>query len=332
MKKIVFLFGSVVILFACCSTHKQGSTLTTIDSTLQAQATAILDSELTRWNVEAGQVMVMETRTGHILAMTRLEKVDSAEYVPSETFDTPQPSGLFRAVSLLAMLESGKIQLDDTLDTGHGIYIVNGDTIRDHSFYIGGYGVVDLLYGTIYNSDVAIVKGVQKAFSDSTDYYKGLEKLGYEPCDGSCGGYLYHALGHHKTTQQQILEFFNAIANDGTMLKAQMENRKEEVLNEQIASQESIDSLKLTFLLNITHGLGKSVKSDSIAVAGLGYTLGNASPRTTTFCGYVPAEEPQYTIIVTFEKNELPIGVRMPGTVFKEIAEYLMTEFQHKEQ
>ncbi len=323
---------SVVVLFACCSTHKQGGASTTIDSTLQPMATALLDSGLVKWHADAGQVIVMETQTGRILAMTRLEKGDSTDYVSSDKIDTPQPSGLFRAVSLLAMLESGKIQLNDTLDTGLGIYIVNGDTIRDYNWARGGYGVVDLLCGTVYNSDIAIVKGVQQAFSDSADYYNALEKLGFEPCDGSCGGYLYHALGHHKTTQQRMLEFYNAIANGGTMLKAQTENRKVEVLKEQIASWECIDSLALSFFTYTTRGLGKFAWIDSIGVEGLGDTIIKDSPIATDFCGYFPIEDPQYTIIVTFEKKARPISSLMPGEVFKGIAKYLMAEYSHKDK
>ncbi len=304
----------------------QESAKSTIDAGVQEMVTCALDSGLVRTHgADAGQVAVMDVKTGHILALSRLERVGSAEYAPSEEFYTQHSSGLFKAVSLLAMLESGNVHLSDTVYCEQGVYEVEGITIKDHNWHLGGYGMLSVEQGMGQNSNIAHVKEMQLAFSDSTDYYKALEAMGFEPCDGSCG-YIYHSMGRHKSTQMQRLEFFNAVANGGTVVAAQLEDGEPQVIMERMASRESLDSLSEAMESHIYKGLGARAKTENAVAVGYGAMIDEDDHYILDFCGYVPEEAPRYTIIVTLEKSELPASASMSGAIFKEIADCLMSE------
>jgi len=76
----------------------------------------------------------MESQTGRIKALVGIERKDSAQWQETGEFCKPQPTGLFTTMSMLAVLESGKVHLNDTVDTGNGIYAIDEDNvIKDHN-------------------------------------------------------------------------------------------------------------------------------------------------------------------------------------------------------
>ncbi len=319
-----------MVLLVCGTVYgqesEQESAETTIDESVQEMVTCALDSGLVKaYGADAGQVAVMDVKTGRILALSRLERVDSAEYVSSDEFYTPHSSGLFKAVSLLAMLESGNLHLSDTVYCEGGIYEVDGMTIKDHNWHRGGYGMLSVEQGMGQNSNIAHVKELQLAFKDSTEYYEALGRMGFEPCDGSCG-YIYHSMGRHKSTQMQRLEFFNAVANGGTVVAAQLEEGEPQVIMERMASRESLDSLSEAMERHIYNGLGRKAGTVNAVAVGYGAVIDEDDHYILDFCGYVPKEAPRYTIIVTLEKSELPASASMSGAIFKEIADRLMSD------
>jgi len=83
------------------------------------------------------------------------------------------------------------------------------------------------------------------------------------------------------------------------------------------------------------HATAKSVKSNIVRIAGktgtaqisqgaLGYKAGQTK-HNVSFCGYFPADNPEYTAIVVLTAPEgLPSGGRMAGSIFKKVAERTM--------
>ena len=81
---------------------------------------------------------------------------------------------------------------------------------------------------------------------------------------------------------------------------------------------------KLVNIVNTDTGVGKSVKSDKILIAGKTGTLQlEENKYRVSFCGYFPADNPKYSGIVIIDnpKNGAPSGGVMAGKVFKEITE-----------
>ena len=126
MKYTIYVITVISGLTSCQNKQQVTAPISTIDSTLQTNATVILEDKLSEINAQSGQVIVMEVQTGQIKALVGLTKKDSTNYQPCENFSVWQPTGLMHPISLLAALETGKVKLSDKVDTGNGIYQVHG--------------------------------------------------------------------------------------------------------------------------------------------------------------------------------------------------------------
>lgn len=311
MKRIIATLVILCILSAC--QHKQQVTvpISTIDSTLQTNATAILESKLSEINAQSGQVIVMEVQSGQIKALVGLTRKDSTNYQPCENFSVWQSTGLMHPISLLAALETGKVKLSDKVDTGNGIYQVHGRELKDHNWHRGGYGELTIQEGLAASSNIATYKTVEKAFGDNPQtFFDLLTNMSYGKPDSINGiaslqpykitekNITWNCIGYEQLISPiQVLTFYNAIANNGKMIQPQLYKDSVVVINPQIASRASIDSLKLALAFNITDGLGQHAKSDKVLVAGMQGTSslstnedGTKGMYAVEFCGYFPTD------------------------------------------
>ena len=140
MKSRLLISTIMIGLVSCQSKQQATETISTIDSTLQTNATAIMGSKLSAINAQSGQVIVMEVQSGQIKALVGLTKKDSTNYQSCENFSVWQSTGLMHPISLLVALETGKVKLSDKVDTGNGIYQIHGRELKDHNWHRGGYG------------------------------------------------------------------------------------------------------------------------------------------------------------------------------------------------
>ena len=325
-----------VSLSSCQFKQKEVELTSTIDSTLQVKATSILENKLSEINAQSGQVIIMEVQTGQIKALVGLERQDSANYQPCENFALSQESGLMHPVSLLAALESGKVKLSDKVDTGNGIYSVYGRSLKDHNWNRGGYGELTVQEGLAVSSNITTYKTMEKAFGDNPQsYFDLLAKMDYGKPDSIIGianlKPAYFVTPKDSNWTNQMLTFYNAITNNGKMIQPQLYKDSVVVINPQIASKANIDSLKQALVFNITDGFGQSAKSDKVVVAGMQGTSSLSTNEDSTmdmyaveFCGYFPADNPKYSIIVSINKIDLPAsGGLMAGDVFRKIVDYM---------
>lgn len=288
---------ALVILSATCSPIKQKveQSSTTIDSTLQIKVDSMLQNRLSELDATSGQVIVMEIRTGEIKASVGTEL-------------TPQESGLVRTASLLAALETKTIQLSDTVDVGNGILTIGKDTLLDHNWYKGGYGKITIQQGFGLSSNIANYKTAKHTFKDAQALAKALAKYGYQVKDTSL---VYNPSGYGVfTTPLQNLTFYNAIAQ-GT-----------------IGDKGTVNDIKRALEYTVTDGLARPAMSDEVKIAGATGTIQLPNGEyAVEFCGYFPADNPQYSVIVSINKKDKPAsGGLMAGTVFKQIAELMMEE------
>ena len=292
MRTHILIIGILCIsLFSCQSKQQEGKQVSNIDSTLQVKATSILENKLTELNALSGQAIIMEVQTGHIKAMVGIERKDSADYQPCENFSQAHESALMHPISILAALETGKVKLADTVDVGDGIYICKEDTIKDHNWHRGGYGKITIKQGLASSSDIAVYKAIETAFNGYTQaYYDQLKDMGISNLD----------------TPLQMLTAYNSIANNKN-------------------NQANIDSLKQALEYVVTDGLGQPAKSDKVQIAGeTGTVQLEDGSYIVEFCGYFPANAPQYSIIVSIHKKELPAsGGLMAGDMFRQIVDYM---------
>lgn len=285
---------SLGMLILSCTNRKDRTTsnISDIDSTLQSLITSILEDKLSELNALSGQAIIMEVLTGQIKAMVGLERKDSATYQTSEKLPQTQTLGLIQPLSILAALETGKVKLSDTVNVGNGIYSDNGIEIKDHNWQRGGYGTITIQQGLAVSSEIAAYKTIEKAFGSEQAYKAQLNKMG---------------INLDSLNTLKMLTLYNDIAKNGN-----------------IASKANTDSLKQALKYVVTDGLGQSAKSEKVQVAGKTGTLQleNGS-YIVEFCGYFPADNPQYSIIVSINKEDLPAAGFMAGDVFKQIVDYM---------
>ena len=291
MKASIIFVAAMTILSACNMKQEKTEQVSTIDSDLQAKVTSIMESKLKEFAAQSGQVIVMDIQTGQV----------KASY--GKNFTTPYRSELVCPATLLAALETGKVHLDDTVDTGDGVCVVGNDTLFDHNWRRGGYGKMTIRQAFAYNSVVGIYKMAVKAFSDNMEEY--LSKVRE----------IYSMTGD--TTSLIVFANHGEWATVPPMLTLALVNK--------IAANEGNDSLKSALRYAVTDGLGMKANTDKTEVAGIsGTTRQEDGSYMAEFCGYFPFKKPQYSIIVAIHKKYIPVsGGAMAGSVFWEIAEYL---------
>ena len=349
-------FIALIILFllvSCQSRQQVTENISTIDSILQVNVTSLLENKLSELDALSGQAIVMEVQSGQIKALVGLTKKDSTNYQSCENFSVWQSTGLMHPISLLVALETGKVKLSDKVDTGNGIYQVHGRELKDHNWHRGGYGELTVQEGLAASSNIAIYKTMEKAFGNNPQsYFYLLANMSYGKPDSITGianlkpahfitpkdnnwtktAFVCSSIGYNQHVSPiQILTFYNAIANNGKMIQPQLFKDSVVVINPQIASRASIDSLKKALVFNVTDGLGQPAKSDKVLVAGTQGTSSLSTNENSTkdmyvveFCGYFPADNPKYSIIVSINKAGLPAsGELMAGDVFKKIVDYI---------
>ena len=368
----IILLALVVILgmiihgaFSHQQTEKYSTGKKMGDSTivpgLQAAVDSMLNAKLTEIDGLQGQVIVMEVQTGEILAMAGLERNYEGKFQPCKNFAYQQELGsLTKTASLLALLELG-VDSGYVVHTGSGVWAVDDKWImRDHNWRRGGYLDVNLSRALEVSSNIGISKPVWK-------FYKGHEKDFFEDLNKMCFGqpdyidgidglkptsyispkdsdwvnsYLaWSAIGYNrKIAPIQMLTFYNAIANDGKMVKPTLKTGEVEVINPQIASKANIKIMKTILEHVVSQGLGRKACSEFLPVAGktgtsevdvfdyyneVGVPL---SEYQVAFCGYFPADAPKYSMIVSMNKLGLPAsGGGMAGVLFHDIVEWMIT-------
>ena len=334
----------------------------TIVPELQAVADSLLNAELTLINGLQGQAIVMEVETGEILAMVGRERKFDGTFQPCENFAYQQEQGsVAKAASLLAVLETGKMKLSDEVETAGGVWPVDeGLLMRDHNWRRGGYGKISLERVLAVSSNIGMGQAVDKAFHDNQQQFfdlldkmsfgqpdsiegiNGLKPSSYsspKDSDWSKWKIWWSAIGfERKMAPIQMLTFYNAIANDGKMVKPTLKTGKVEIINPQIASKANIDSMQVALEHVVSQGLGKKAGSPFVVVAGKTgtsqvqvYEFGEDSSvdeYLLSFCGYFPANKPKYSIIVSLNKLGLPAsGGGMAGVLFHDIVEWMI---QHR--
>ena len=348
MRHTILTIIAFIGLASCQSKQETIELMSTIDSTLQVKVTSILENKLSELNALSGQTIIMEVQTGHIKAMVGLESTDSANYQPCENFSQAYESALIHPISILAALETGKVKLADTVDVGNGSYSIQDRELKDHNWHRGGYGEISIKQGLASSSNIAVYKTMEKAFGNNAQaYFNLLNNMSYGKPDSIAGianlkpayfvtpkdsgwsdtAFAWFCIGYNQTiTPIQMLTFYNAIANSGKMVQPQLYKDSTTVINPQIVSQANIDSLKQALEYVVTDGLGQPTKSDKIQIAGETGTVQLENGNyIVEFCGYFPANAPQYSIIVSIHKDGLPAsGGLMAGDVFKQITEYIL--------
>jgi cell division protein FtsI (penicillin-binding protein 3) len=347
---------------------KDGSDLyTTIDINIQDVAQSALLKALIKNNASHGCAVLMEVKTGAIKAISNLTKAlgDSMTYNESLNYALgfpTEPGSTFKLASMLATIDEYNISLEEKIQVGKGECMYYDRKMKDAHAPTEAVLTVQRAFET--SSNVGISKVVTKYFSKNPKKFIAKlnsfhlnQKLGLSiPGEGIprikqlkdkdwYGTSLpWISIGYESlVTPLQTLTLYNAIANNGKMVKPRFvkEVRKNgaivkqfdtEVIDEKIVKQETVDKAKQLMEGVVKNGSGKGLNITAFKVGGKTGTAqiaknGNYKNGGTTyqasFVGYFPAENPLYTciVIINSPSNGVYYGGVVAGPVFKEIAE-----------
>ena len=303
---------------------------------LQRQVNSILSHNIKQLNAINGQVIIMDCKSGEIKAMVNLMNTKSG--IKPAIGHLSEPTALMRTVSLLAVLEQGKIKPNDSIDTKSGMLDINGYLLEDYNWRRGGNGKISVQQGFLLSSNIATYLTVKQAFGKEYDrFYKTIINMGYglpqdsikvilpKPNDDISFAKFVNGK-NQQITPLQIIAFYNAIANNGKMVKPTFHKGETIIIKEQIASKANIAIIQQLLMRKVKDGLAHQAYSDKVSIAGeQGTTIvkkdGNNTIYCLQFCGYYPSDNPQYSIIVSLNKRGLPASGGVAGEIAKQIVE-----------
>lgn len=343
----------------------------TIDVNIQDIAHHALLGQLEKYKADHGCVIVMETKTGEIKAISNLGRTEDGKYYERLNYaigESHEPGSTFKLMSMVAALEDKVIDTSTVIDTENGQYKVYNKTVKDSKW--GGYGKISAARAFAVSSNTAFAKIININYKDNPEKFvnrlmnMGLNReLGLPvkgegkpviryPGDKGWSGISLAWMSHGyevSLTPLQTLTFYNAIANNGEMVKPRLlKEVKEwdktifkfdkEVINPSICSQETIDKVKemLKNVVEKKYGTGHGLYSPNFSMAGKTGTCQkdyvskdpNKLKYISTFSGYFPADNPKYSCIVVIHEPDKSVGyygADVSGPVFKSVAQKIYT-------
>ena len=333
---------------------------TTINIELQDIAHHSLLKQLEDFEAHHGSVVIMETKTGAIKAISNLARTEEGKYYERLNYavgESHEPGSTFKLMTIMAALEDNVIHPSTLIDTKNGELVFYGNKVRDSRK--GGYGKISAREVFKLSSNTGIVDIVMGGYSnDPKRFSERLFNMGVNqpldisihgegrpliphPNDKSWNGLTlpWMAYGYGVSlTPLQILSFYNAVANDGELVKpifVKKNNFNKVVLNPSICSKTTLRAVQdmLEAVVNEENGTAYNIKSDKYKIAGktgtcqVDYNTENVQ-YVSSFVGYFPADEPKYSCIVVIHKPNKKKGYygnMVAAPVFKSISDQIFS-------
>lgn len=345
---------------------------TTIDINLQDVAQDALRRALTYHDADHGCVVLMEVKSGRIKAIANLGRKDSANYKELLNYavgEATEPGSTFKLATIAALMEDGLVNKNTSVDCENGVKTFYNTTIKDHEAPETPYLTVQRAIEV--SSNVAVAKlAFGNYASKTTQFYNHLKDFGFtqkvdielpgaakpvlaEPKNWSGVSCAFIAHGYEvQVSPLNTLQFYNAIANNGIMVKPSLvwkvreynktvDSSETKVLNQKVLSERTVKELREILEGVVERGTATNLKTDYLKIAGKTGTAvisnhgykGNKKYQAS-FVGYFPAENPEFSMIVVVNSpnNGGYYGNVVAGKVFREVADkvYSLSIDMHK--
>lgn len=341
---------------------------TTLDMNIQDFAESALRKAILNYNADNGCVVVMEVKTGEIKAIVNFTNQkgvlrDNYNYALQNASD---PGSTFKLATLMAAVEEGKFDINkEIVNTGNGRYrLTRGITISD--VRQSGYGPITAKKVLEVSSNVGTVMLAQKYFAKNPERFSNYldrfqlrgqtgipikgeaESVIKRPSDASWNKTVSLPFISHgyemKVTPLKMLTFYNAVANDGYMVRpmlvrqirsngALVEEFVPQVSRERIASESTIRQMQEALAGVVANGTANKINSPYYSIAGKTGTAQLNGPKGpeegkyhASFAGFFPVKNPKYSMIVSINNPKghsfsALYGGSVSAPVFKEIAD-----------
>lgn len=352
--------------------------ITTIDVEMQDIAEKALVDQLKALNAISGVALVMDVKSGDVRACVNMTQAKDGNYYEMRNLavsNLVEPGSTFKTASIMVALEDKYITPEYKVNTGSGVADMHGSKMKDWGWATrGGFGEIDVTRIMELSSNIGVSTIIDKFYANNPQkFVDGLKRMSIDtPLRlGFTGEAFPRILGpkqryFSKTTLPwmsigyetmippiYILNFYNAIANDGVMVKPKFveaiakngEIIKEfptEVINPKICSDTTLSMIRTILRKVVSDGLAKAAGSRQFNVSGKtgtaqisqgksGYKA-NGISYWVSFCGYFPSEKPQYSCLVSIQIPHGPAsGGLQAGSVFNRIAERIYAKHLYQD-
>ncbi|MBT8190567.1 MAG: transpeptidase family protein [Bacteroidia bacterium] len=354
------------------SQQRGGDIVTTLDMHIQDIVHHELLEVLHKYDADAGSVVIMDVKTGAIKAMSNLGKVDEGLYREEYNYAVgrlSEPGSTFKLISAMALLETGKVELDDDIVVNggkkkffdrwmrdsemHGNHTMTFEEVFEHSSNVGMANAAYAAYGKksqwpdfmkAINNLGAMDKTGIRIQGERAPFFKDPESFNtkaHNTWSGTTVPWMAH--GYELTmTPLQVLNFYNSVANDGTMMKPylvkeiyedgkRIKRIEPQVVKQSIASPSTVMKARRMLEGVAESGTAQRLKVKNTSFAGKTGTTRLNYWKTTSrkeynasFAGYFPVDNPQYSaIVVVYNPKGAYYGSQVAGPVFRNIVQRL---------
>ncbi|MFH2142503.1 MAG: penicillin-binding protein [Bacteroidota bacterium] len=337
--------------------------ITTLDINIQDVAENALMKQLSMHDAEHGCAILMEVETGEIKAISNLTRRSDGSYYEGYNYaigESIEPGSTFKLASIIVALEDGLIDLNDSINTGKGLIKYYDLQMRDTR----PHGTITVQQAFEISSNVGIskiivenyknnpVKFVDRLYRMNLNEKLNIEIKGEEkplikyPGDPMWSGVTLPqmSIGYEvKFSPLQILSFYNAVANNGKMVRPKfakylryhgdtIKEFQTEVINPSICSKQTLEKVQIILEGVVERGTARNIKNPQYKIAGKTGTAqiakgssgyGQKKIYLASFVGYFPADNPKYSciVVVNSPSKDVYYGNIVAGPVFKEIAD-----------
>ena len=339
--------------------------VTTINTDMQDVAEKALENTLINNNADWGCVVLMEVATGEVKVIANLKK--QADGSVRENFNYAMakhvsPGSTFKLASVIAGLEDGFFKVEDSVRTYGGKFSFYDRVMMDSK--IGVYDNITIKNAFINSSNVGISRIIFDNYkSNPTAFTDRIYKMGLStplelelpfpnnlkspiPNKGGWSGVTlpWMSIGYEmQLTPIHMLTFYNAIANQGKMVKPIftsaissdgkiIKKHTTHVINPAICSEATIDAVIPLLIGVVEEGTAKNIRTNNYLIAGkTGTTVINFNNRAegeekeyqASFAGFFPADNPRYSCIVVINnpREYGHYGGSVAAPIFKELAD-----------
>jgi cell division protein FtsI (penicillin-binding protein 3) len=338
--------------------------VSTIDVDLQDVAENALHEQLLRHGADHGTVVLMEVESGKVRAIANLARDEEGNYSEDYNYaigESTEPGSTFKLASMIALLEDGYVQPEDIVDVGNGVTYYYGQKLEDSGGK--GLGRITVKHAFEVSSNVGISQLVNEHYRKKPEQYvdrlyemglnrklgleirgEGKPEIKYTDSELWSGLSLpWMSIGYEvRMTPMQILAFYNAVANNGKMIKPifveevryhgkSIRRYQTKVLNNRICSRETLGYIRNMLEGVVANGTARNLANSHYPIAGKtgtaqvslnskGYTK---SLYQASFVGYFPANKPRYSciVVVNAPSKHIYYGNLVAGPIFREITD-----------
>ena len=341
--------------------------ITTLDVNVQDIAENALLKMMIDNDAIHGTCIVMEVKTGKIKGIANLGRQKDGSYLEDLNYAIrgSEPGSTFKLATMIALLEDRVVKLEDRVNLEGGTWKVSNRTVYDSEKH--GLNDVTIKEAFEHSSNVGMAKLVWNTYGNNPNkFINHLKKLKLDQRSGvdlvgetnpivknpksrtwSKTTLPWMAFGYEVLVSPlQTLMLYNAVANNGVMMKPYLVNEvmqagltlhkmQPEIVEEEICSERTLKMLKECLEGVVVEGTAKELKTPHYKIAGKTGTALVANGRhgyadriyQSSFAGYFPADQPEYSCIVVIRNKPFAkkfYGALVAGPVFREVADKLV--------